>query len=212
MNSEAFRAILQLAVLLPLAAGCDLLPKGPTVDVRRQHDLYGRVALVPLTQKGLPYRAFDGRNRHGQAITSMAVEILSNALRDRGVAVEDPRRLQSRIERLDLDAAPLDEVARKAQCDWLVTGELEAFSLRDPGAVNVFRGQAAMKVTVYEVKPDRPVIHSLVARYPLQDFGGFQAGGMDTDENQIRSQLLKACALQVAWLFIDHEQPREWRH
>ncbi len=203
---RAWAAAFFLAAALP--AGCTT---GPTTDVPRKYRPYGTLAILPLVQRDLPFRALDPRNRHGAAIAELARGALAEELAREGTTLLDPRALQQRLQSRDTEGEPLADLAKAAGCDWLVIGTIDQFSLRDPRAVNMFRGRANLRVTVFEAKTGRAIPHTLEARFPQEDFGGYQTPGLEMEEEGVRDRLIAACARQLAWLFLDHEERRTWR-
>ena len=205
-QNRVFPAAFALAVGVLLLTGC---PGPETVTVKPAYTIGPRsVVVIPFKDRMHTYC----ESRDGVDL-AMAV---TGELRKRGAAtnVRPAGQVKALFPGQDLEVVGWATVGRKLGADLVLTGNLQRFTLRDPGHILLRRGTCILNLFVYEVKTGNIVYmeQGLSAYEP--EFGPPIADS-DISEEELRRKLITKMALKVVKKFYEHEErvgPRLPRH
>jgi hypothetical protein len=214
------RRVAALGLLAALCGGCDSGSAGALLyflgpepkaepEMRRLagDDLLKEPRVVLLVST----RGLETRPELIQADRQLA-ELLAKQLRDQCAANNErltivaPRKVEEfKSSHPNWQALEPREIGRCFEADFVIEAELEGLSLYEQGTHDLFRGRAAVTLSLVETaRPEQGVERrQLTFVYPGEATGGIPAG-FDASAPQFRQAFLSFLAKRLAWNFTGH--------
>ena len=178
------------AVIAALAAGGCYGLWGDPVEVGSPVALNGTKVLV------LPFGAADpGAGTELTDLVSMELATLN-----RGAYVLSGNYLPGEVGLADIDNIPWQTLRDELGVDFAVAGRITELSLKDPKAINLYRGRMKIDLSMHDARYGGGILWrgTLAVAYPEGEVQSWGVASSDTTEEEFRNEYLEYAAAKIA--------------
>ena len=196
-QNRVFLAAFALAVGALLLTGCS---DRTTVTIAPAYAIGSRsIVVIPFKDRMHAY--YESRDGVDLAMA------MTGELRKRGAAtnIKSAGQVKTLFPGQDLDVVGWATVGRKVGADLILTGNLQRFTLRDPGHIMLRRGTCILNFFIYDVRTGTVAYMEQGLSTYVPEFGPPIADS-DISEEELRKRLIANMALKVVKKFYEHEE------
>lgn len=197
LRNHVFPVVCVLVLGVLLVPGCS--DKG--VVTRPPEYEIGPRAIVVIPFKDSMHTYYDSQDG-----VDLAMAVVGE-LRKRGAATNVKSADQAKVlfANQDLDGVGWAQVGRTLGADLVLTGNLQRFTLRDPGHIMLRRGTCILNYFVYDVKTGTVAYSEQGMSTYIPTFGPPIADS-DMSEEELRQRLIATTALTLVKKFYEHQE------
>ncbi|HUW56647.1 MAG TPA: hypothetical protein VMZ92_08435 [Planctomycetota bacterium] len=194
---HVFPAVLALVLGVLVPGGCS----DPGIVTRPPEYTIGPRAIVVIPFKDQMHSYYESQDG-----VDLAMAVVGE-MRKRGAAtnIKSADQVRALFPNQDLDTVGWGQIGRKLGTDLILTGNLQRFTLRDPGHILLRRGTCILNYFVYDVGTNTVAYAEQGLSTYIPEFGPPIADS-DMSEEELRRRVIATTALKLVKKFYEYEE------